>query len=68
MSTKIRLLDALVLPVALYGAETWARTQNGNSKLAAFEMKCLSKQKWIDNVLETVNLSEETAAALAQEK
>ena len=24
LTTKIRLLDALVLPVALYGSETWA--------------------------------------------
>ena len=33
----------MVLPVALYGAETWARIQNDNSKLTAFEMKCLRR-------------------------
>ena len=37
LTTKIRL----VLPVALYGCETWARTQNEDTRIAAFEMKCL---------------------------
>ena len=53
LATKIRLLDALVLPVALYGSETWARIQNDNSKLAAFEMKCLRRIlgiKWEEKV------------------
>ena len=139
LTTKIRLLDALVLPVALYGCETWARTQNEDTRIAAFEMKCLrrildikweekvsnekirakinqrlskdrpnilsrvkirqavwfghvkrmdeirlpriamneviplknkpgrARQKWIDNVLKTVNLTEIDATTLAQE-
>ena len=53
MNIKIRLLDALVLPVALYGCETWARTQNEDTRIAAFEMKCLRRIldiKWEDKV------------------
>ena len=53
LATKIRLLDALVLPVALYGSETWPRTQNDNSKIAAFEMKFLWRIfniKWEEKV------------------
>ena len=53
LATKMRLLDALVLPVALYGSETWTRTQNDNSKIAAFEMKCLRRIlniKWEEKV------------------
>ena len=53
LATKIRLLDALVLPVALYNSETWTRTHNDNSKIAAFEMKCLRRIlniKWEEKV------------------
>ena len=53
LTTTIRLLDALVLPVALYGCETWARTQNEDTRIAAFEMKCIRRIldiKWEEKV------------------
>ena len=53
LATKIRLLDALVLSEVLYGSETWTRTQNDNSKIAAFKMKCFRRIlniKWEEKV------------------
>ena len=53
LTTKIRLLDVLVLPVALYGCESWARIQNEDTRIAAFEMKCLRRIldiKWEEKV------------------
>ena len=38
---KIRLYNALIVPIALYGSETWTLTQYTTNKLMAFEMQCL---------------------------
>ena len=35
LTTKIRLLDALVLTLALYGYATWARIQNKDTRIAS---------------------------------
>ena len=39
--TKLHVLRVMVMPVLLYGAETWAVTQQELRKLHAFQMKCL---------------------------
>src|SRR5271169_6830604 len=40
---KLRLLDCLVIPIALYGCETWTLNVSDTKKLQAFGMKCLRK-------------------------
>jgi len=41
MKLKIRLYKALILPIAIYGAETWATRKEEIDALMVFEMKCL---------------------------
>ena len=43
ISTKIRLMKALVWPVATYGSERWTLRKNEQTRLEAFEMKGLRK-------------------------
>jgi len=43
ISTKIRLMKALVWPVASYGCESWTLRKNEEARLDAFEMKGLKK-------------------------
>jgi len=43
ISTKIRLMKALVWPVATYGCESWTLRQNDETRVEAFEMKGLRK-------------------------
>ena len=38
---KIRLFKALILSIAIYGAETWSTTVADINSLKVFEMKCL---------------------------
>ena len=40
ISTKARLVRALVFPVATYAAETWTLSKAHRMKLDAFEMWC----------------------------
>ena len=40
-STKVRVFRVMVMSVLLYGAETWAVTQQDLRRLHAFQMKCL---------------------------
>ena len=40
LSTKLRLLNALVYPVLLYGSEIWTIKKNDLKKFVAFEMRC----------------------------
>ena len=42
-STKIRLLKALVWPVATYGCESWTLKKMDEARINAFEMKCLRR-------------------------
>jgi len=41
ISTKIRLMKALVWPVATFGCESWTLRKNEETRLDAFEMKGL---------------------------
>ena len=41
ISTKVRLLKALVWPVATYGCESWTVRKNEETGIAGFEMKGL---------------------------
>jgi len=43
ISTKIRLMKALVGPVATYGCESWTLRKNEEIRLNAFEIKQLRK-------------------------
>ena len=43
ISTKIRLMKALVWPVATYGCESWTLSKHEETRLDAFEMKGLRK-------------------------
>ena len=43
ISTKIRLMKALVWPVATYRCESWTLRKNEETRLEAFEMKGLRK-------------------------
>jgi len=43
ISTKIKLLKALVWPLATYGCESWTLRKNEETRLEAFEMKGLRK-------------------------
>jgi hypothetical protein len=53
LKTKLRLLDCLVIPIALYGCETWTLNKTDLNKLKAFGMKCLRlllNIKWQDHI------------------
>ena len=53
LKTKIRIFNAVVLPVLTYGATTWALTQTEEKKLDAFEMRLLRRMlniRWDDFV------------------
>jgi len=43
ISMKIRLMKALVWPVATYDCESWTLKKNEETRLGAFEMKGLKK-------------------------
>ena len=43
ISTKIRLMKALVWPVATYGCESWTLRKNEETRLEAFEIKGMKK-------------------------
>ena len=40
-SLKVRIYKALILPIALYGAESWTLRQADTRHLESFEMRCL---------------------------
>jgi hypothetical protein len=41
LATKIRLYRTLVLPILLYGSETWTLLKQDLNKLETFQMRCL---------------------------
>ena len=53
LKTKFRIYASCVLPVLLYGSETWTLHQNAWDKLQAFHMRCqrrILRIKWDDSV------------------
>ena len=40
-SLKVRIYRALILPIAIYGAESWTLRQADTRQLESFEMRCL---------------------------
>lgn len=51
--TKMRIMDCLVKPIALYGCETWTLNKADLTKLQAFGMKCLRavlNVNWKDHI------------------
>ena len=38
---KVRIYQSLILPIAIYGSESWALKKSDYQKLEAFEMRCL---------------------------
>ena len=40
-SLKIRIYRALILPIAIYGAESWTLRNTDTRRLESFEMRCL---------------------------
>lgn len=50
-STKVRLLNALIFPVATYGCEAWTIKKKDERSIAAFEMWCYRRIlniSWVD--------------------
>ena len=49
--TKLKLLRALIFPIATYGSETWSLSKEAEKKITAFEMKSyrrILKIQWIE--------------------
>ena len=40
LETKVKLVNVLVFPIVLYGAETWTMRQHERRKIDAFELWC----------------------------
>ena len=40
MSTKVRLVEAMVFPVVMYGCENWTIKKAGYHRIGAFELWC----------------------------
>ena len=43
MSSKIRLMQSIVVSTALYGCESWTHNKESEWKIQAFEFKCLQR-------------------------
>ncbi|GFS02359.1 LINE-1 reverse transcriptase-like protein [Elysia marginata] len=51
--TKIKLYKTLVMPVLLYGCETWSMTKGDENKIDVFQSRCLRqilRVKWRDRI------------------
>src|SRR5579872_3218943 len=56
LKTKLRLLDCLIIPIALYGCETWTLNNSDLKKIQSFGMKCLRAVlniTWQDHITNT---------------
>ena len=40
LETKVKLVNVLVFPIVLYGAETWTMRKHERGKIDAFELWC----------------------------
>jgi hypothetical protein len=74
LSTKMRLYNALVKSVLLYGAETWTMLKSDEQKLEAFHMSCqrhILGIRWYDfitNVEVVARTQQENLAAQIQRR
>ena len=74
--TKIRLLKALVWPVATYGCESWTLNKDDETRINAFEMRCLRQvlrvswtaKKTNEWVLKTAGVERGLLATIKQRK
>ena len=56
LTTKVRLMKALVWPVATYGCESWTMRKRDEQRIEAFEIKCKRRLKTNEWVLETAGM------------
>jgi len=63
-STKLRVINATVMPTLLYASETWTLLERHKSKVQAFEMRCLRKVEGV-TMLDKVR-NEEVRSRLGQ--
>ena len=55
--TKVRLVQALVFPIALYASETWTLNKAGRNRIATFEMWCWRRMLRIPWTMRRTNAS-----------
>ena len=73
---NIRLLKALVWPIAMYGCESWTLKKDDEARINAFEMKCLQQvirvsctaKKTNQWVLKTSGVERRLLATIKQQK
>ena len=62
-TTKVRLVQALVFPIALYASETWTLNKADRNRIAAFEMWCWRRMLRIPrtnaSILEEIGVSKQ---------
>ena len=63
-STKLRVINATVMPTLLYASETWTLLERHKSKVQAFEMRCLRKVEGVTRLDKVRN--EEVRSRLGQ--
>ena len=56
-TTKVRLVQALVFPIALYASETWTLNKADRNTIAAFEMCCWRRMFRIPWTMRRINAS-----------
>ena len=47
LSTKVRLVKAMVFPVVMYGCESWTVTKAERRRIDAFELWCWRRLLWV---------------------
>ena len=58
LSTKFRLVKAMVFPVVMYGCESWTIKKDEHQRIDAFELRCwrrLLRVPWTCKVIQTVH-------------
>ena len=51
-ATKLRVINALVVPTLLYGTETWTLQKRHKSKIQATEMRYLRKVEGVTRLID----------------
>ena len=68
--TRIKLYKTLVLPVLMYGCETWKMTKSDEHVLPVFQNKCLRKIhgiRWQDHITTKELLAKAEMSPVSQE-